>query len=170
MNLQPHPSERRHAPGSVGRARRLHREMTEAERRLWLGLRENRLGFRRQVPIGRYIVDFANHAAKLVVELDGGQHNEPDAQAYDKARTAWLESFGYRVLRFWNSDVFRNMEGVLETIVRAASPSPQPSPIEGEGGTLDPANVVEDHSASPSPLMGEGWGEGALAAVSGKLA
>ena len=133
MNLQPHPSERRHKHGAVDRARRLRRDMTDAERGLWLGLRENRLGFRRQAPMGRYNVDFVDHAAKLVVELDGGQHNEPSAQAYDEERTAWLASCDYRVLRFWNSDVLENLEGVLETIVRAASPSPQPSPIKGEG-------------------------------------
>src|SRR5438128_1083988 len=87
------------------RARALRNAMTEAERCLWNKLRErNRKGshFRRQVPIGSYIVDFCWHKAKLIVEVDGGQHNEDAERMRDQQRTQWLESRGYRVIRFWN--------------------------------------------------------------------
>ena len=99
---------------SITRARLMRREPTEAERRLWSKLRNYGLGVRfvRQRPIGPYIADFACRAAKLVVELDGGQHGTE----YDKRRDAYLASTGYRVLRFWNPEVLANTEGVLETI------------------------------------------------------
>ncbi|WP_334146972.1 endonuclease domain-containing protein [Hyphomicrobium sp.] len=103
------------------RARRLRRDKTEAERKLWRELRElNRQGFhfRQQAPIGPYIADFTDHGAKLVIELDGGQHGEPKAQKTDAARTRWLEKNGYRVLRFWNNDVLANTLSVMDTIVR----------------------------------------------------
>jgi very-short-patch-repair endonuclease len=83
--------------------------------------------------MGPYIVDFVCHEQRLVVELDGGQH--ADSQ-HDIRRDRWLESKGYRVLRFWNSDVFQNREGVLETIVsaaRGATPLPGPPPQGGRG-------------------------------------
>ena len=99
------------------RARQLRARQTEAERLLWYLLRDRRLNgaeFRRQVPIGNYIVDFVCQEAKLVVELDGGQH--ADQVAYDTARTEWLVSVGYRVLRFWNNDLTENEEGVLTAI------------------------------------------------------
>lgn len=103
------------------RARRLRREKTQAERRLWRELRElNRQGFhfRQQAPIGRYIADFADHGAKLVIELDGGQHGEPTTMRSDAARTRWLEANGYRVLRFWNNDVLADTLSVMDMIVR----------------------------------------------------
>ena len=116
-------------------ARRLRANMTDAERKLWFLLRRKQLPgfrFRRQVPLGRYIADFACMSARLVVELDGGQHAERSER--DARRTAWLESVGYRVLRFWNGEVFTNAEGVLETIRLALlDPPPQPSPSRGEG-------------------------------------
>ena len=102
-------------------ARRFARELratpTDAERKLWWHLRY-RLAvpgthFRRQVRLGRYIVDFVSHQARLVIEVDGGQHAESTA---DVARTRFIESQGYRVLRFWNHDVLRNVDGVLEVI------------------------------------------------------
>jgi very-short-patch-repair endonuclease len=76
------------------------------------------LHFRRQHPIGRYIVDFACLRAKIVVEIDGSQHGEPDAATNDAARTAYLNTHGFRVLRFWNADVLRNGVEVAETIFR----------------------------------------------------
>ncbi len=97
-------------------ARRLRRDATDAERILWRALRERHFAmkFRRQHPIGNRIADFACPALKLVIELDGGQH---DAQAAaDHARSAQLAEHGYRVLRFWNNDVMENLAGVLETI------------------------------------------------------
>jgi very-short-patch-repair endonuclease len=120
------------------RAKSMRSEMTNAERVLWLQLRAHRLDglkFRRQTPIGRYIVDFVCHEQRLVVELDGGQH--ADSQR-DVTRDRWLGSKGYRVLRFWNSEVFKNREGVLETIVnaaRGATPLPNPPPQGGRGPT-----------------------------------
>jgi very-short-patch-repair endonuclease len=98
-------------------ARRLRKNPTEAEKRLWSRLRGKQLGgfrFRRQSPIGPYVVDFVCPAAKLVVEVDGGQHSE----TADAERAGWLESNGYRVIRFWNNDVLENMDGVIEEIVK----------------------------------------------------
>jgi very-short-patch-repair endonuclease len=121
-----------------GQARTLRRSPTDAERKLWYLLRSLKpLGFhfRRQAPIGIYIADFAWHAGKLVVELDGSQHAETQA-AYDLQRTHWLESQGYRVLRFWNNDVLTTARSVGEAILtaareRAADPTPDPSPQGG---------------------------------------
>ena len=101
------------------RARQLRRESTDAERRMWSVLRDRRLSkykFRRQYPIGHFIVDFACTRKALVVELDGGQHL---GSGSDVSRTAWLESKGWKVIRFWNNDVLRNTSGVIETILRA---------------------------------------------------
>lgn len=102
------------------RARAFRANDTEAEARLWQALKDRRLGgwkWRRQVPRGRYIVDFYCAEAKLVVELDGGQHSEQ--VAYDTRRTAQLNAEGQRVLRFWNSDVLTNRDGVCWTILNA---------------------------------------------------
>ena len=98
-------------------ARRLRRQSTEAERALWARLRSRRfrsVKFRRQVPLGAYIVDFVSREWKLIVELDGGQHSEQ--RAYDDRRTRWLESYGFKVLRFWNGDVLLHVDSVLEAI------------------------------------------------------
>ncbi|MFY9685068.1 MAG: endonuclease domain-containing protein [Pseudolabrys sp.] len=114
-------------------ARRLRHNQTDAERVLWFRVRDRRLGglkFRRQVPIGSYIVDFCCEAGRVIVELDGGQHSS--RAAYDTQRTAELEAYGYLVLRFWNGDVIGNINGVLETIVATAQrhepPHPDPLP------------------------------------------
>ncbi len=110
--------------------------MTDAERWLWYELRARRFDtsmFRRQASIGPYIVDFVCFESKLVVELDGGQHaSQVDL---DEARTTWLNSQGFRVLRFWNYQVFEEFDSVLEAIWNALrlAPSPQPSPTRGEG-------------------------------------
>ena len=96
-------------------ARKLRRNSTDAEQRLWYLLRGRRLEgakFLRQFPIGSFVADFACRDAHLAIELDGGQHS-PDS---DAPRTRILEAFGYRVIRFWNSEVFENTDGVLETI------------------------------------------------------
>ena len=100
------------------RARSLRRDSTEAERAFWNQVRDRRLGghrFGRQVPIGPYIADFVCSTARLVVEVDGGQHQE--RVTADEQRTQWLEREGYRVLRVWNNDVLRNMAGVLEAVL-----------------------------------------------------
>jgi very-short-patch-repair endonuclease len=116
----------------VGIARRLRRDQTDAERALWFRLRDRRLKglkFRRQMPIKSYVVDFCCESARLIIELDGGQHAERSIE--DTRRTADLEAYGYLVLRFWNNDVLSNIEGVLKTIVTIAShvpPHPNPLP------------------------------------------
>jgi len=100
-------------------ARRLRANETGAEQSLWRELRKletEGTHFRRQVPIGPYIADFACLASRLVIELDGSQHGTEPIKARDDARTRWLESEGYRVLRFWNNDLIENLEGVMETI------------------------------------------------------
>jgi len=128
---------------SLGHAKTLRKSMTDAERRLWYRLRAHRFEgykFKRQVPIGKYVVDFAclNHG--LVVELDGGQHAQSDR---DFARDEFLRAKGFRVLRFWNNDALNNSGGVLDEILKvlrgqACTPSPgarraPPSPLRGEG-------------------------------------
>jgi len=114
-------------------ARRMRAQPTDAERVLWLRLRHDvaLVGshFRRQAVIGPYIVDFASRKLKLVIELDGGQHDRQ--QEADAQRTRDIEAAGYRVLRFWNNDVLRNLEGVLSKIQRALPPTPDPSPQGG---------------------------------------
>ena len=100
-------------------------EPTDAERRLWERLRRDAFGvkFKRQYAIGGYITDFCCPRHKLIIELDGGQHAEQ--AEYDNERTAKLQSFGYRIIRFWNSEISENIEGVLETIYNELNkPSP----------------------------------------------
>lgn len=101
------------------RARHLRRNMTDTERALWRVLRtykDKGFHFRKQVPMGSYIVDFACHSARLVIEVDGGQHGTDAGIEADAARTAWLESQGYRVMRFWNNDVLEAIGGVTRLI------------------------------------------------------
>ncbi|MBN8969297.1 MAG: endonuclease domain-containing protein [Rhizobiales bacterium] len=119
-------------------ARRLRRSQTDAERTLWLRLRDRRLAgwkFKRQMPIDRFVVDFCCTDGKLVIELDGGQHAVQTSQ--DAGRTQTLSAMGYLVLRFWNNDVLTNIDGVLETILSTlpqyAPVSPHPNPLpQGE--------------------------------------
>jgi very-short-patch-repair endonuclease len=115
-------------------ARRLRRNQTDAERLLWFRLRDRRTAgwkFKRQVPIDRFVVDFCCADAKLIVELDGGQHDQHRDRDADRTRV--LEAMGYLVLRFWNHDVVRNMDGVLEeilsTINQNRSEPPHPTPL-----------------------------------------
>ncbi len=106
------------------RARRLRKEATDAEQKLWQALRELKapVKVRRQHPIGSHIVDFAIPSRNLVIEIDGGQH--ATATEADARRTRVLEERGYRVIRFWNSDVLSNLEGVVEIIRRELRKSP----------------------------------------------
>ena len=100
-------------------ARKLRRNSTEEERILWNLLRNRQfynLKFKRQFPIGEYIVDFVCEEKKLVIELDGGQHNEKENIIKDNARTNYIETKGYRVIRFWNNDIKENILGVYETL------------------------------------------------------
>ena len=102
-------------------ARTLRKNLTQQERILWNILRNHQfygLEFRRQYPIGDYIVDFICRDKKLIIEVDGGQHNRTESIVYDENRTKFLEEKGYRVLRFWNNEIDNNLEGVWEKLKR----------------------------------------------------
>jgi very-short-patch-repair endonuclease len=156
--------------------------MTDSETTLWRHLRAHRLNgekFRRQQPIGRYVVDFVHFGARLIVEADGGQHNR---SAADERRDTWLRAQGFTVMRFWNNEIMQNLAGVLETIMAAVSelsaqaaaparapalpPSPPPLSREGRGEQSNhmssTPNAEEEFAShiSPSPLAGEGLGRG----------
>jgi very-short-patch-repair endonuclease len=122
------------------RAKRMRSEPTPAEHRLWQILRAKRLGgykFKRQLAIDQYIVDFACPKQRLIIEADGGQHSE---NTYDEKRDTYLSGQGFRILRFWNDDLFTNEEGVLTSILNALT-APLPARLR---------------RASPPPLKGGG--------------
>ncbi len=161
------------------RPRHLRHEATDAERRLWSVLCDRQLRnwkFRRQVPLGPYVADFYCAAAKLIVEIDGGQHTE---QA-DKKRTQWLETQGYRVIRFWNNDVLANTGGVLSNLLSILQSSPLTPTLssEGRGSQIQSGYPQADcvagkgelsiSDSAPSPLAGKGWGEGVRAPMPNK--
>jgi very-short-patch-repair endonuclease len=137
-------------------ARRLRRQQTDAERILWFRLRDRRLGgwkFRRQMSLNGFVADFSCPDARLVIELDGGQHASRTKE--DEDRTRDLEASGYLVLRFWNNDVMRNLEGVLETILstleRQAPEPPHPTPLPcWEREQTECAEWMAGHSLRPS--------------------
>src|SRR5262249_6943064 len=119
----------------VERARDLRRAMTEAEKKLWWQLRQLPLAnshFRRQAAIGPYFADFASHKCRVVIEVDGGGHGEARQAAFDRKRSAYLKSRGYRVLRFWDNEVLQEIEGVMtlisEAVQESAPPPPAPPP------------------------------------------
>ncbi len=147
---------------STGKARKLRRASTEAERILWSRLRDRRLGgfrFVRQYPIGPYFADFVCRDRRLVIELDGGQHS---GSGRDVVRDRFINRAGYDVLRYWNNDVSGNLDGVLETLLltlegrrspgRRYAP-PTLSRAAGEG-------KQEVASLLPSPARGRGWSAG----------
>ena len=115
-------------PSLTNAARSLRKRSTDPERRLWRALRSRRIDFkfRRQVPLCGYVVDFACFAAKVVVELDGSQHASRHGQATDKARDARLAEAGFHVLRFWNREIYDDMERVLEQIYVACARDESP--------------------------------------------
>lgn len=124
-------------------ARALRRDLTDAERKLWYGLRDRRLKgrkFRRQYALGGYVVDFVCLEEMIIVEVDGSQH--ADTAAEDAVRSSWLEGQGFRVMRFWNNDVLKNIVGVLTQISASFSPHPAPLPQAGEGA---PTNQRKSH-------------------------
>ncbi|MGA9347784.1 MAG: RecQ family ATP-dependent DNA helicase [Anaerolineae bacterium] len=146
-------------PPILASARELRQPQTPAEKKLWTHLRNRQLGgfkFRRQHLIGSFIVDFYCAACRLAVEIDGDSHAEQEA--YDQARTAWLNEQGYHVIRFINRDVFQHLDDVLEAILgecqKLSSPSP-PAPLP-----------LREKEEAPSPRRGEGWGEGRLSKTS----
>ena len=124
--------------GAVGRARRLRSNPTDAEKALWSILSRRQMNghrFRRQVPVGRFIADFVCHEARVIVEVDGGQHDP--ANASERERQVFLEAEGYRVLRFWNNEVLGNLVDVQARIIDTLSrrhPHPNPPPSRGRGG------------------------------------
>jgi len=111
--------------------------MTDAELKIWQRLRAHRfqgLSFRRQLPVGPYIVDFVCLEARLIIEIDGGQH-ESSQVLYDAKRDAWLRAEGFRILRFWNNDVLKNLDGVLERVAEALrEPLPPSLTLPRKGG------------------------------------
>jgi len=115
-------------------SRKLRVNCTDTESFLWKYLRNKQLmgfKFRRQQPIGKYIVDFVNFEKGLVIEVDGGQHAVSIKK--DSLRDKYLKKEGFKVLRFWDNEVLNNIEGVLDVIIQNLSPSPKPSPLKGEG-------------------------------------
>lgn len=115
-------------------AQQLRKNLTKAENLLWQKLRNRQFEdfkFRRQQPVGSYIVDFVNFEKRMVIEVDGGQH--AILKDKDKKRDAWLNAEGYAVMRFWNNEVFENLDGILE-VIRDKLTTPSPSPLlPGEG-------------------------------------
>jgi very-short-patch-repair endonuclease len=144
----------------VPRARRLRRDMTDAERKLWSRLKGLAVGsshFRRQATIGSYFADFACHEQRLVIEVDGGQHGEANFIKNDASRTEYLKSQGYRVLRFWNNEVLTNIDGVMSVIYQAlenAPPTPSPSPPQAGGGEKSIHPTPARGARRPSPSKG----------------
>ena len=130
----PHEPRRSHDAVLQHRARRMRRQPTDAERKLWLLLRDRRLSgfkFRRQVPVDHYVLDFFCEEASLAVELDGDQHAEADAVAYDERRTKRLEERHIRVLRFTSRETLRDVYAVAKTILRVLTGADdrRPSPL-----------------------------------------
>ncbi|PAL24594.1 endonuclease domain-containing protein [Sphingopyxis sp. GW247-27LB] len=119
----------------TARSRELRLNATDAERKLWQQFSARKLAgvrFNRQFPIGPFICDFVSRTAKLVIEVDGGQHAVDVAK--DEARTAYLEARGYRVIRFWNNDVLERIEGVVSEIERVLADMPSPNPSRKREG------------------------------------
>ncbi|HEV8719793.1 MAG TPA: DUF559 domain-containing protein [Candidatus Binatia bacterium] len=128
------------------RARQLRKNLTDAERLLWRKLRlwqVDGFKFRRQQPLGRYIVDFVCLEKRMIIEVDGGQHAE-DAN-YDTDRDAWLRNQGFVILRFWNNDVLKNIDGVLEVIAKNLQSTPylNPSPQGGRRKTRNGKRLTQ---------------------------
>jgi very-short-patch-repair endonuclease len=116
-------------------AKNLRANTTAAEDILWRHLRRLEIKgshFRRQVPIGPYVADFACLKERLIIEVDGSQHGEDDNSRHDEVRTRWLNSEGYRVMRFWNNDVMSNTESVMEAIHDASAVTPPRLPAAGD--------------------------------------
>jgi very-short-patch-repair endonuclease len=137
---------------TAGKARILRRNLTDAELRLWQALRYRRFAghkFRRQQPLGAFIVDFVCLAQRVIIEVDGGHHTEQ--REYDAARDRWLRKQGFRVLRFTDAEVLTELDSVEQAIWEEleGSPAPQPSPVRGGGSEGSPA-------PQPSPVRGGG--------------
>ena len=137
-------------PSLVNKARALRHRETETEQIIWSWLRDNKIDgvkFRRQQPVGKFIVDFVSFEKKLVIEIDGGQHSFELNKTEDEARKQWLESQGFRVIRFWNNEVSSNLEGVILQIEETlrGHPHPDPLPSKGEGTKIDKLQQLTKH-------------------------
>ena len=124
------------SPLHRSRARALRSDMTKAEGRIWSRLRAHRFqrySFRRQFPIGPYVADFVCLEARLIIEIDGGQHASTEAKR-DERRDAWLRYQGFVISRYWNNDVLTNIDGVLEDILSKITTTPTPNPSPQGGG------------------------------------
>jgi len=111
------------------RAQELRQNATAAERKLWIHLSRRQIAgtkFSRQIPVGPFICDFVSRSARLVIELDGGQHDENEGR--DRERTAYIEGMGFKVIRFWNNEVLGNIDGVVSRIGGVLRHSPPPTP------------------------------------------
>ena len=120
----------------TARSRELRLNATDAERKLWTQISARKVAgvrFNRQFPIGPFICDFVSRGARLVIEVDGGQHAVDEEK--DRARTAYLEAQGYRVIRFWNNDVLERIEGVVIEIERVLADMPSPDPSRRREGS-----------------------------------
>ncbi len=118
-------------------AKELRKRSTDTERLLWKHLRTKQfegLKFKRQQPVGKYIVDFICFEKKIIIELDGGQHTQPSETQKDKERDIWFEAQGYKVLRFWDNEVFMNTRGVLEFIKAYLQEHPPLDPLPSREG------------------------------------
>ena len=139
------------------RAKQLRRTMTRAETLLWRHLKADRLAglnFRRQAPIGNYIADFIAHSCKLIVEVDGESHDFEERIRHDERRDTWLRSRGYRVLRFTNDDVTKNLEGVVLSIAEAAeqaAPLSLTLPRKGGGNPSVCDSLTSDVDGAEKP-------------------
>ena len=155
-------------PSAILRARRLRRDMTDGERRLWAELRQFRhwygLHVRRQAPVGNYVADFLIHERKLVIEVDGEYHFEPERQERDRRRDEWFLDQGYRVLRFNTGELSEAFDGCVEEILSAlglmkpgAVPPPLTPPHKGEGNseTSTRASHKEGSQTVTTPSL---WG------------
>jgi len=148
----------------LGFARKMRQQPTAAESAMWTMLRAGRLSgfkFKRQQPIGMYIVDFVCLDRRFIVEIDGGQHGETQ----DRVRSEWLTAQGFAIRRFWNNDVLQNPEGVFEAISRALrdNPSPQPLSRKGRGAKAKAGGRArsesESHGQRESPCESQSQGE-----------
>jgi very-short-patch-repair endonuclease len=151
----------------VPRARKLRRDMTDAEKKLWwhsATFANRSLALPPTSTIGPYFADFPCHERRLIIEVDGAQHSQPENVIRDTERSIYLQSQGYRVLRFWNNDVLKNIDGVMEAIMTAmhqheASPPPLPPPhrakMRGGRGTERPSRVADDTAAAAKQVAGQ---------------
>ena len=148
-----------HAPGVTDRARRLRADMTLSEKRLWARLRKLDLGFRRQAPVGRFVLDFVSHRARLAVEVDGPFHDFEEARRHDARRDGWLQSQGYRVLRVRDDAVLADPDRVVAEVLAALT---APFTEQKRLDALHASKAARDGLRVPQalPLDGGGLGGG----------